>query len=527
MVNKNLRNALRAWRSSLIQNGLFYRVFLDRRHTVINPEMFITDPWPGNSSIGRDILNCQHTVDDLASPLDLHAILSNNSDASDQNFIYCYSFDWMKNIQALGGNGNLKYIRHLISSFINTYRKTRKFWMDPLGWTPWITGERLVNWMLAYSFFASGASDSFQNNVLSSINEQFSHIYKTYKVEVNPYNRLLSLKAIFFCLCSMRSNKYRYIKNVIEEVCAIAADELNRQDLYTTSGPSAHFNTLKSLLEIRFMSKKFGFNLQDEAFHEFISKLAAYIRFLRLGDGELSNHFSGYGDSVLCPCRQMVDTALSVVNIKNNINNEVFGVKRLTTKKIIFLISTEVSMLKSKFNDRHEPGINIFNFEASFGTDRVVNRSDVSVVFDGYRVKLLMDAKRSAAKINESDAVSFNGEVKQRSEFFDFALKREVSVSCKEPRIFGSDVVRMSAPFMAFSRFVLCKGASLSVINPKTVMIKIEKTRCIFRVTPTDHNNEMIINDDYSRSPYPSVEVFCSSIDGVAHIDWTLEEAQP
>jgi hypothetical protein len=508
-----------------VQGGFFYRFSLDRRHTIVNPEMFMTDPWPGNSSVGKDILGGQYVIDDLAGPIDLVSILSGNaSDVSPQNLIYCYSFNWINDIQALGGNNNMKYIRHLISMFINTYRNTRKFWMDENGWRLWIASKRMVNWMLAYTSFASGASDSFQNDVLSSINEHFSHIYKTYKAEIDSYKRLLSLKAIFFCLCSMRNIRPRRIKAVVNEIDDVIKNELDRDDLYITRSPSSNFNIMKSLFEIRFMSKRIGIDLQDDSFNKFLSGLASYIRFLRLGDGELSNHFSGTESDI--PSRQMIDSVLSVINVKNTHDDKIFGIERLTTRKIIVLISTKISILKSKFNNKHEPGINIFNFEASFGTDRIIERSDVSIVFNGHRVKLLPSSKSSFEKSMTNDMTFFSGESRQSSEFFDIAFKRELAIYHKIPKISGSDLMYLSSPFTAFARFVVSKKSSLSVVNPKTILIESGKTKCLFSVTSTNYNNDVIINDDCSESPYPSIEVFCSSVDGVAQVNWVIEEVQ-
>jgi hypothetical protein len=203
-----------------------------------------------------------------------------------------------------------------------------------------------------------------------------------------------------------------------------------------------------------------------------------------------------------------------------------FGVERLATRRIIVLVNTKISTLKSRFNNKNEPGINIFNFEASFGTDRIIERSDVSIVFNGHRVKLLTGSKSSAEKSITDDMITFSGESRQRSEFFDMAFKRELDVYHKVPKISGSDLMYLSSPFTAFSRFVVSKGASLSVVNPKTVLIESGKTKCMFSVTPTDYNNDVMINDDCSENPYPSIEVFCSSIDGVARVDWVIEEVQ-
>ncbi|MDR0630736.1 MAG: hypothetical protein LBF70_01750 [Holosporales bacterium] len=506
---KDLKKAWHIWKASFIQQSLFYRTSLNKQHTVFDPNMFIPNPWPGDSLIGKEIL------DHSENQINLIALFQNLSNKNDRNAFYGYSFAWIKDIQALGGNHTLKYVRYLISTFINNYKNRKKFWLNYPSWTPWIIGERIINWIFAYQFFASGANDSFQKEVLSSINEQFSHLFKIYKGETNLYFRLIVLKAIFFCLCSMHNKQFKHIKRIIKEINEIIQIGFDDTGMFISKSPVDHFNCFKSLLEIRFMSKKVGINFDCEA----LSKIASCVRFLRLNDGKLSRYNEG---TFFQPSRQMIDAALYFVDIKNSLESNISGFERLATKRILLLVNTEASMTRSRFNNKHEPGIDIFTFEASFGVERVINRSDIAVMIVDYYIKLFPNYKYFFNKSVTKDLISFDGEVQQQNQFFNFMFRRNLFVKCNESKIGGSDVVYIPDLFKMFSRFVFNKASSLYIINPKTVSIAVNNAKYIFKT----YNGEIAICDNLLNKAYPAVIVSDFSKEGTAQLNWTLEEVE-
>lgn len=518
----SLKKFIDTHRVSFAQRSIFYRLSLDKKYSIFDTSKFITDPWSGNSSTGKDILDCNFIPGGIESPINLLEIFSGKTN---KNISFASGFSWIRDLQAVGGNNSRKYTRNLISTFIINYRKIKKFWIKSKSWEPGVIGERIVNWIFSYSFFASGSNDKFQKEILSSIAEQFSHLLKCYKAVFEPYSRLMALKAIIFCLCSMKTNQQRMIKKIIKEICMVVDENFdNDSGMFLNRNPIDHFNMFRSLLEIRFMAKTLDINLPED-FHKKLANMASCVRFLRLGDGGISNHlgYTEYPNSLMVPTRHIIDTALSIVEVKH-VETKVRGFDRLSTKKTAVVINTKPSDGRSKFNSISEPGINIFDLEASFGTDRLINRSDISVIVGGYRIKLDKNSRSFFKKTGKENTLLFEGETQSQNKFFKFAMRREISIIANKCSLSATDFVFISSPFEASFRFILNKNCEIREVNPKNILITLNKSEYIFNLTACSLEDKQIIISQKSEVAYPSIEILCRSNKSEdVSISWSIE----
>lgn len=502
-----------------MQRSIFYRFSLEKRGGILNPDKFLTDPWSGNPAIGKDILN--NIVWKSGGESDLMALLASSTDDE-----FAYSFAWIRHLQAVGGNGSMRLTRSFILTFINNYRKTKAFWLHLNSWSIPIIGERLVNWMFSYSFFASGSNDSFQKIVLSSIVEQFSHLWKCYGAEPNEYARLTALKAIVACLCSMQNAQPAKIRKAIREIKGITENCLDSTGMVINRNPEDQFNMFKNLIEIRFVSKNAGIELSKQIFVDALAKMAACLRYLRLGDGKLSNLIGngGYLSSQgLTPTRQMIDTALSVVESKNSGPVTISGFTRLATKKIILIVNTKPCHLRSQFHNPSEPGLNIFDFEASFGLCRMINRADITMLFNGLRIKIGKSAKYISQIKHERGELHFEGEVQQRSRYFDFNVQRKIAINLKSEKIRGLDTAQASAPFQAFPRFVFDRQTTIKEIHSRSVLIMHGNSGYILSIYQRSQDCELSIGQ-HSANSLPTVEI-CYPATNICDVQiaWAIE----
>ncbi|MDR0942563.1 MAG: hypothetical protein LBM19_03050 [Holosporales bacterium] len=516
---KNLKDVLNFYRISFAKKNVFYRFSLNKSPHLFDSRKFTNDLWIGDSQIGREILNFSFTTEANGEPLNIAEIFSNeNRDDSK----YAASFAWIRDLCAIGDNSNLKYVRNLISAFIRGYKKRNKFWLSK-SWDNAVVGERIVNWLFSYSFFASGASDRFQREVLSSIAEQFSHLLKCYKAELNPYSRLIALKAIFYGYCVMSTSQTKRVRKILKEICVIVDKNVDKQGMFYNSSPVDHFQVFRSLLEIRFIARNFGIDVPNDVFVDKLSRMAAVVRFLRLSDGSVSQcpGNSSKLNSFFTPSRQMVDTALSIVESKNY-NNKPLGFDRLETKKSIVIVNTKPRNARSKFNDFSKPGISIFDFEASFGIDKLLNRADISVVFNGFHIKLDEKTKSFTKGNMKNDRFSFECEAQFFNRFFDFAVRREIELFLDKPQINCADLILASTDMEAYFRFVFNKNVDMREINKKNVLININKSEYVFHAISSDIEN--IAVQSSQETGYPSIEVF-SPVKSQKEIEfsWSLE----
>jgi uncharacterized heparinase superfamily protein len=251
-MSRGLKNFIDIWnfyRVYFIKKSIFYRYSLNKKHNFFDTNKFVSDPWPGNFLVGKEILDCSFVPDNCNDPINIMEIFS-KKDSNVSKFAkrYAASFVWIRDLHAIGGHNNRKYIRNLISTFINCYRKKKAFWLDDDSWDCAIIGERLVNWILSYSFFASGSNDKFQKEVLSSIAEQFSHLLQCYKAEINSYSKLMALKSILFCLSSMKVNQHKKVLKIIKEIENFVEVSIKDEGMFESESPVEHFHVFRSLL---------------------------------------------------------------------------------------------------------------------------------------------------------------------------------------------------------------------------------------------------------------------------------------
>ena len=512
---KQLNNLLSFYKVEFVKNSFFYRLSLDRRYDIFDTSKFIPDPWEGNSESGKNILNSGFCNLKLNYPIDILNIFSQKKWKGSK---LISDFFWLRDIQAIGGNNSRKYGQKLISSFISSYKRTRKFWKYDEIWSCAILGERIVNWILSYTFFASGSSDNFQRTILSSINEQFSHLRKCYKAEFNPYSKLMALKGIIFCYCVMKFKQNKKLSSLINEVCELI--ENFHDDLFLKMSPVDYFHIFRSLLEIRFIVKVNNIDLPD-IFLTTLSKMAANIRVLRLGNGELSMHPGNSSENLLfIPSSRIIDTALSIVDVKNEASKNL-GYEGLATKKSTLIINKKLYNMKSIFNPLKEPGINIFDFEASFGMNKIIQHSDLSVLYNNHRLKLGKHSQNFSKREIKDNALLFEGESQFFSKFFKFALKRKLHCFSDKSKIEGCELIFLSNPNAKFFvRFVFNENIELNQLDERNVIVILSQTAYDFRYNINDKLSLKI-----KKLKFPTIQISAVS-DGKNEIEcnWIIEE---
>jgi uncharacterized heparinase superfamily protein len=481
----------------------------------------MTDPWSGNPDTGKDIIN--GTMRDSEFTVNLSEIFTKKYHPGVNYVKYVFCFAWIRDLQAVGGNNSMKFTRDLILMFIDNYRGTRKFWLDTDGWAIFVTAERIINLIFSYSFFASGSNDSVQKKILSSLSEQYSHLWRCYTSELNSLAKIAALKAIFICLCSMRSIQSTKIKKIIKEICCVAEEEFDKSGMLMNYNPVDHFNVFRNFIEIRFMAKNIGIDLPKRIFSDLLSEMASCVRFFRLGDGMISNQIGDKDDKELTitPSRQLIDTALSVVESKKSGEKTITGFMRLSTKRMVIIVNTLPRHVKSHFNPPSEPGLNIFDFEASFGVRRPIKLSDVSVLSNGMRVKIGKHSKYFADRNIENNKLLFTGEVIQKNHYFDFTFKRKIEIHLNQEKVSGTDTVYMSGSFYIFSRFILDRNVTLKKIHTRCILVTIDNCEYIFSIAPDNKDCEIFITDE-SWPFYPMIEI-CRAANHNNQISWSIE----
>jgi hypothetical protein len=514
-------NAYTKARTAFIKGSPFYGTSLDKRSSIFDIKKFIDDPWPGNQQKGKNILGGILQISDEES-FELN-IITEKRNANAAVSLYIDKFAWIRDMQAVGGSNTRKYVREAVSQFIDNYKTTNKFWLQP-AWNVFITSERIVNWMLEYSFFAIGATDRFQKKVLTSITEQFSHISKLYKAEDDPLVTLSALRAILFCLNFMRNNNKSKIKKVMSDISELVFQNFDSSGMYITRNPSCHFQMFKILLEIRFISRNFGLAIPKEIFNDLLVKMATCIRFFRMGDGTISRShgsFSPFYSIVNDNEQSIVDTALSFVDIEkehSNHSSSIASFDRLNSKNIITIINKGDGRGAAANSPILQSSIGAFDFEASFGKDRLINRSDVSIILDGCPVG---PRQRPSINFEEQDGVG-SYEITSFDDEFQFAVRREISV--QNSKLLISDFSYTSKNSNVIIRIFINKNAILERLNNTTVIIDYGQNKYIFVSDCSANDKKLIVKNNTNGSNHQFIGIHYRSHKGTTcRTNWFVE----
>ncbi|MDR2074912.1 MAG: hypothetical protein LBP31_01690 [Holosporales bacterium] len=526
---RRIRQTYNQAKTSLAKGSLLYGLSLDKRHTIFDTEKFVNDPWAGNSSNGKDFLSGNLKLKYKDFEFDMMDVIGCKSDAPLPVFLYINSFAWIRDVKTVGGINARKHIRNWIYNFIKNYKSLKKFWMS-IAWNVDITSERIVNWMLSYSFFAAGADDDFEKEILSSISMQYSHISKMYISENDPIVKIAALRAILFCMCSMKNVRKKQIRNIAEELFEIVKENfIGGTGIYITRNPNSHFNVFRMLLETRFALRN-----TDIDFHsDILENMALVVRFLRMGDGCISHHT---GDLVsrlesMFQCRgNIIDTALSLVHIKNHLPNEnrgnIRGFDRISTKKSVVIINNEVSRVKSPFNDSSAPGLNIFDFEASFQTDHLINKSDISILAENRRIRLHREVAKNISRSRNDKEIRYSCEVINFERAFQFAIRREISLDLHLPILNVSEFIYTSSDSEIFIRIAMAKYAEIEQLNSSSVYVTYGRNQCIFSLKKiTNQAVSFYINEIDNFHPCPTITILYKNAKNTENqINWSMEQ---
>ena len=157
-----------------------------------------------------------------------------------------YSFEWVKDVKALGTNKARIFIRDNIREWM----KLRNRW-DSFTWRIDIIAKRISFLMSNMSFFYNTADEDFQKKFAKLLNKQSIHLIKTFKKKkIYMIKKFFVAKAIILASLSFKnlSGKFdlgiKLLKQIIEH--DVLADGMH----YLRS-PSEQFVFLQSLVDIK------------------------------------------------------------------------------------------------------------------------------------------------------------------------------------------------------------------------------------------------------------------------------------
>jgi uncharacterized heparinase superfamily protein len=262
------------------------RLFSFATKTPYNLQVTPPDPWMGNVSQGRNILQSKfYFFGQRFSGTPLHWKPTN---ASPDWLTAMHSFEWLRDLKALNGDQARRNARMLVKDWMVQYKR----W-DPLAWRPDITGARIAAWIGLHDFFLASADDGYRLDVFDSIQKQSRYLTRVLPGHMKGSRLITALKGQIYACLALPNSQTRLF-----QALSLLQEEIGKQVLpdggHIERNPASHAQVLQNFLDIRGALRCAGLAV-PEALQNAIRLMAPVLRFYMHGDGKLAQ-FNGAGE---------------------------------------------------------------------------------------------------------------------------------------------------------------------------------------------------------------------------------------
>lgn len=335
----------------------FYRLTLRRTPPIQALRFVPTDSWPGDAAEGQKLIEgTYHFAGDLlqsaqpvwqpegASPAWLRAM---------------HSFDWLRDLRALGSDSARRQSRRLVEDWLHANRR----W-HPVSWSAEVLGARLTAWIALHDWYLATAEPALRQRLFASAANQARHLARVLPSSAHGLGALRGIQGLLLAgLCLPGLERFSYV------ALRLLVRELPRQILpdggHVSRCPQAATEALGMLIDMR-TALKLGRREVPEALHHAIDRLAPAVRFFRHGDGGLALFNGGQEGRA-----SLIEAQLSAADAKGKPLRSAphSGFERMVAGRTLILMDTGKPPA-DLYGTRAHAGT--LGFELSVGRERMI-----------------------------------------------------------------------------------------------------------------------------------------------------------
>lgn len=191
---------------------------------------------------------------------------------------HIHSFDWIRDLRALGGQQGRESARYMIENWIHNHQS----WNEEI-WRSDVLGRRLGNWLAGYDFFGESADNQFQELFLDSVVRQVRHLSRALPGFLTGLPLLYAIKGLAYAGLTLDGREA-----YLEQALHLLDEQIDKQILsdggHVTRNPQALLETIRILIDIRAAIRQGGYPAIDKIQHG-LDRAVPALRFFRHGDG--------------------------------------------------------------------------------------------------------------------------------------------------------------------------------------------------------------------------------------------------
>ena len=480
----SLKPKIKAYWQSWIQGRWWYGLTLVSA-SKIPTETIPSDWWPGDLSSGQSLIEGIFKLTDGTLPLKQFSHFLAVSSACPSFLVpIIHGFGWLRDLRMISSNASRKRARELIIYWIHYNHSWRqKAWLSA-AWQAGVMGQRLRHWLAMYDFFGASADDSFRQVFFTSLNRQYKHLHRIYKLHnLSAWQQEQALLGLLFASCVLEKTP-NHLKIYLKDYEKLIVERFTSQDMPMLRCPKIQFLLLQDLLDLRTLLRTKGY--QEPSFlHQTIQSLTPLVRFFRHSNGELADFQGKLSplDSQLIQAQNIsvaaVDMVLSLSDIRARpIQNSLIGYERLSAKDGVVLLNTEASNPLPTLSD---VGLGIFDFEWSIGALRFIRTSDLVLhTHEGHSISLgenpLLPHNDLLLKIKRQRQEGYHhlwAQLEKAGPAFHISLQREFYLAANLSDFRGCETINFDQDGVIGIRFVFDKTVQLLSHSNRAAMFKL------------------------------------------------------
>jgi uncharacterized heparinase superfamily protein len=347
------------------------------------------NPWPGDATRGRTMLT---NVVALAGETIIVTGSAWNSPAHEPWLAAMHSFEWLRDLRAVGGDAARRHARVLTSQWLD--RKPKR---GDLAWRADVMGARIANWVAFHDFFCASADDAFRARLFGSLARQAKGLARALPGDLNGAPLLIAIKGLLASGVCLEGGDARVAlaeKLLLREL----PKQVLQDGCHVERNPTVHATVLAALIDIRALYKTARLAMPEQLQHT-IDRMTPALRFFRHGDGALAL-FNGsqQGEAV------MVDTILTQADARGKPLKRApqAGFDRMSLGRTVVIVDSG-SPAPAKLDRHTHAGIG--SFEMSVGRERFIVNCGAYPGVGPWRAALAATAAHSTLTVADTNQI--------------------------------------------------------------------------------------------------------------------------
>ena len=360
-----------------------------------------TDPWPGRSDIGQDILAGRFLFS--GEMIEMDRVNWEPPHVSKEWIHEFHKFGWLRDLKAVATNHARIRARQLISDWIDHYDR----WDEDI-WRPDVLGARLSNWIGIFSFYGLSGDEDFQAKLRHSIARQTRHLGRVVTDgRVDSVQSFAALKGLIYATIAIGSPK-KHLETPFNLVIEQIKAQILADGGHISRSPFVLSQVLMILIDLRAVLNLAKLPVPEEVQHA-IDKMVPALRFFRHVDGTIANFNGGYEGNA-----SLIDCIFNLSGARGKPTEELkySGYTRLRQGRGTLIADTGCMQDSQYSRSMHAAPL---SFEYSYGRERIIVNCGAVSEFGSWHEALRATAAHSTVVVGNRNSCSiqenglFNG----------------------------------------------------------------------------------------------------------------------